>query len=270
MDIFSTGFNPSWTRLRGWSWGFLSSTAFLLPSATNFTGCRSRNASGSKSLSSYVIVSLVRRLSIWQNSVVQWVHPLVGSVYALPHVVISLFRDSDFEDLATGLLLSLGPHVWNSLPTEIRQSCNNLLQFKSKLKTFLFQQSWALLWNPYLMRGLTNTHYYYYYYFSKINLKRTFFNCNSVTSASADPRHEWRFNKCPITLHCCPSLPSLFLLYPVPSPAPSQPSPNYLGDTESPTNREWSHTIKVWSRIPQKTFCSICHSNKLALINGLK
>ena len=39
-----------------------------------------------------------------------------------------------------------GPHVWNSLPTEIRQSCNNLLQFKSKLKTFLFQQSWALLW----------------------------------------------------------------------------------------------------------------------------
>ena len=30
-------------------------------------------------------------------------------VYALPHVVISLFRDSDFEDLATGLLLSLGP-----------------------------------------------------------------------------------------------------------------------------------------------------------------
>ena len=34
-----------------------------------------------------------------------------------------------------------GPHVWNSLTTEIRQSCNNLLQFKSKLKTFLFQQS---------------------------------------------------------------------------------------------------------------------------------
>ena len=34
-----------------------------------------------------------------------------------------------------------GPHVWNSFPTEIRQSCNNLFQFKSKLKTFLFQQS---------------------------------------------------------------------------------------------------------------------------------
>ena len=55
------------------------------------------------------IVSSVRRPSIWRNSVVRWVHPLVGSVYALPHVVISLFRDSDFEDLATGHLLSLGP-----------------------------------------------------------------------------------------------------------------------------------------------------------------
>ena len=34
-----------------------------------------------------------------------------------------------------------------------------------------------------------------------INLKRTFSNCNSVTSAFADPRHEWRSIKCPITLH---------------------------------------------------------------------
>ena len=34
-----------------------------------------------------------------------------------------------------------GPYMWNSLPTEIRQSSNNLLQFKSKLKTFLLQQS---------------------------------------------------------------------------------------------------------------------------------
>ena len=34
-----------------------------------------------------------------------------------------------------------GPHVWNSLPTEIRQFSNSLSKFKSKLKTFLFQQS---------------------------------------------------------------------------------------------------------------------------------
>ena len=37
--------------------------------------------------------------------------------------------------------------------------------------------------------------------FSKINLKRTFFNCSSDTSASADHRHEWRYTKCFITLH---------------------------------------------------------------------
>ena len=60
----------------------------------------------------------------------------------------------------------VAPQVWNSLPTEIRQSCNNLLQFKSKLKTFLFQQSWALLWihiyneGPYKYSRLL---YYYYY-----------------------------------------------------------------------------------------------------------
>ena len=46
------------------------------------------------------------------------------------------FRRSGYRAFAVS-----GPHVWNSLPTEIRQSCNNLLQFKSKLKTFLFQQS---------------------------------------------------------------------------------------------------------------------------------
>ena len=109
MDIFSTDFNPSWTRLRGWSWVFLSSSAFPPPSAMNFTGYQSGNASSSKSLSSCDIVSSVRRLSIWLNSVVRWVPPLVGRVYALPRVVISFVRDSDFEDLATGLLLSLGP-----------------------------------------------------------------------------------------------------------------------------------------------------------------
>ena len=74
----------------------------------NSTGCQSGNASSSRSLYSCDIASLVRRSSIWRNSVVRWVRPLVGRVCALPHVVISLFRDSDFEDLATGLLLSLG------------------------------------------------------------------------------------------------------------------------------------------------------------------
>ena len=39
-----------------------------------------------------------------------------------------------------------GPQLWNSLPLDVRQSRDNLMQFKKKLKTFLFQQFWALLW----------------------------------------------------------------------------------------------------------------------------
>ena len=129
MDISSTDFNPSWTRLRGWSWVFLSSSAFPPPSATNFIGYQSGNASSSKSLSSCDIVSSVRRPSIWLNSVVRWVHPLVGRVYALPRVVISLFRDSDFEDLATGPLLSLGP------------MCGTLFRPKSDNRVTIFYSS---------------------------------------------------------------------------------------------------------------------------------
>ena len=33
-----------------------------------------------------------------------------------------------------------GPQIWNSLPLKIRQSCDNLLLFKKKLKAHLFQQ----------------------------------------------------------------------------------------------------------------------------------
>ena len=33
-----------------------------------------------------------------------------------------------------------GPQLWNSLPLDVRQSRDNLMQFKMKLKTFLFQQ----------------------------------------------------------------------------------------------------------------------------------
>ena len=75
-----------------------------------------------------------------------------------------------------------GPHMWNSLPTEIRQSCNNLLQFKSKLKTFLFQQSWmpfcgsisneGALQILYTTTTTTSTRHraievHYYYYFAR-------------------------------------------------------------------------------------------------------
>ena len=38
------------------------------------------------------------------------------------------------------------PQIWNSLPLRVRQSRDNLLLFKQKLKAHLFQQFWALLW----------------------------------------------------------------------------------------------------------------------------
>ena len=41
----------------------------------------------------------------WKYIYFQW----FGNSFLVSSVVISLFRDSDFEDLATGLLLSLGP-----------------------------------------------------------------------------------------------------------------------------------------------------------------
>ena len=53
----------------------------------------------------------------------------VGRVCVLPHVVISLFRDSDFEDLATGLLLSLGP------------TCGTLSRPKSDNRVIIYYSS---------------------------------------------------------------------------------------------------------------------------------
>ena len=39
-----------------------------------------------------------------------------------------------------------GHQLGNSLSLDVRQSRDNLMQFKMKLRTFLFQQFWALLW----------------------------------------------------------------------------------------------------------------------------
>ena len=124
------------------------------------TGCRSRNASGSKSLSLCVIVSSVRRPNIWQNSVVRWVH-LWSAVSTLCLTWWSHCSEIPTSKIWLKAFAVSGPYVWNSLPTEIRQSCNNLLQFKSKLKTFLFQQSLSPFVDTYLMRDLTNALYYY-------------------------------------------------------------------------------------------------------------
>ena len=58
-------------------------------------------------------------------------------------LVIPRFRLQTFGSRAFAIS---GPQLWNSLPLDVRQSRDNLLQFKMKLKTFLFQQFWALLW----------------------------------------------------------------------------------------------------------------------------
>ena len=108
-------------------------------------------------------------LSIWLNSVDRWVHPLVGRVYALPRVVISLFRDSDFEDLATGLLLSLGP----TCGTLFRPKLDNrvTISYSSRVNWKHFCSSSPEPFcgsisndGPYKYSKL----YYYYYYYYKM------------------------------------------------------------------------------------------------------
>ena len=149
MDIFSTDFNPSWTGLRGWSWGFLSSTAFPPPSAMNFTGWQWLPI---EKRIRFKIALLVRHCIV--GAALEYLTELCRPVSSSSgrqclcsasrgDLIVLRFRlrRSGYRAFAVS-----GPHVWNSFPTEIRQSCNNLLQFRSKLKTFLFQQSWALLW----------------------------------------------------------------------------------------------------------------------------
>jgi hypothetical protein len=52
-------------------------------------------------------------------------------------LIIPRFRLRTFGSRAFAIS---GPQLWNSLPLDVRQSRDNLLQFKMKLKTFLFQQ----------------------------------------------------------------------------------------------------------------------------------
>ena len=58
-------------------------------------------------------------------------------------LVVPRFRLQTFGHRAFAVS---GPQIWNSLPLRIRQSRDNLLLFKQKLKAHLFQQFWALLW----------------------------------------------------------------------------------------------------------------------------
>ena len=52
-------------------------------------------------------------------------------------LVVPRFRLQTFGHWA---FVVSGPQIWNSLPLKIRQSRDNLLLFKQKLKAHLFQQ----------------------------------------------------------------------------------------------------------------------------------
>ena len=58
-------------------------------------------------------------------------------------LVVPRFRLQTFGHRAFAIS---GPQIWNSLLLKIRQSCDNLLLFKQKLKAHLIQQFWELLW----------------------------------------------------------------------------------------------------------------------------
>ena len=65
--------------------------------------------------------------------------PSVDNVFGRPLVVTSLFRGFGFKHSAIGPSLSRAPK-FGTLPLGIRQSRDNLLLFKRKLKAHLFQQ----------------------------------------------------------------------------------------------------------------------------------
>ena len=130
----------------------------------SFTGFQSSVAHSTKSVSSCETALSVRRRLIYGNS----------ASLSSPCWVVSIF---DLLAEMTSLFRSFVPWTMDCAVSQSQDRDSGthcLMTFDNQSET----------WTS-----------------SKINLKRTFFNCNSVNSASADPRHEWRFIKCPITLH---------------------------------------------------------------------
>jgi len=82
-----------------------------------------------------------------QNTRSLWYHSQAGTRFRLR--VLSKIDSLNLDSVtcavrrtrttytATGVLVVAGPRVWNSLPTELRQS-DSLGQFKRRLKTRLF------------------------------------------------------------------------------------------------------------------------------------
>ena len=158
-------YSPSWTLRRDSSSTFQSFHTSRWPSVMSFTGFQSSVALNTKSVSSCETALSVRRRLIYRNSASLSPPCWVVSIFDLLAEMTSIvpqFRTVNYMDCAVSQF-------------QVRDSGTHcLMTFDNQLETWTF---------------------------SKINLERVFFNCNSVTSASADPRHEWRFIKCPFTLH---------------------------------------------------------------------
>ena len=113
-----------------------------LPSVTSYTGYQSESASSSKLFFWCDIAWSALHLSTWWNCVVLSVQPPVDKASGLLPEATSSFLVSDSEHLVSELLLSRsGPQLWNSLPLDVRQSRDNLMQFKKKLKNFCSSSS---------------------------------------------------------------------------------------------------------------------------------
>ena len=109
---------------------------------TSYTGYQSEGASSSKLFFWCDIAS--------SEYLIELCHPVSAAAgrqslrsASRGDLIIPSFRLRTFGSRAFAIS---GPQLWNSLPLDVRQSRENLMQLKTKLKTFLFQQFWALLW----------------------------------------------------------------------------------------------------------------------------
>ena len=112
---------------------------------TSYTGYQSESASSSRLFCWCDIAWSALHQSTWWNCVVRLLQPPVDKASGLLPEATSSFLVFDSEHSVSELCY-LGPSALELTSIDVRQSRDNLMQFKMKLKTFLFQQFWALLW----------------------------------------------------------------------------------------------------------------------------
>ena len=137
---FQSSRQASVPKLLGWSCASPGSATYQLQSATSFTGFQSGEVSTSRSPLWSVTAWLVLRRNTWWNCAIL-LAPDVGRqcLRSAPRgdLVVPRFWLQTFGHRAFAVS---GPQIWNSPPLRIRQSRDNLLLFKQKLKAHLFPQ----------------------------------------------------------------------------------------------------------------------------------